>query len=110
MNNFVVWELLESLINPQIVNELAETKCPKTFIYYISILFPTSSSDGVTEEQVRRYLTRKPMTTTELLQKFKSKKLTLSSEQLVPSIAQILKKINPHKQMIKGKMYLSMKP
>jgi len=69
-----------------------------------------SSSDGVTEEQVRRYLTRKPMTTTELLQKFKSKKLTLSSEQLVPSIAQILKKINPHKQMIKGKMYLSMKP
>jgi len=69
-----------------------------------------SSSDGVTEEQVRRYLTRKPMTTTELLQKFKSKKLTLSSEQLVPSIAQILKKINPHKQMVKGKMYLSMKP
>lgn len=58
---------------------------------------------------MRRYLTRKPMTTTELLQKFKSKKVGLSSDQLVPVIAQILKKINPNKQTIKSKMYLSIK-
>ena len=96
--------------------KLLRQKSISTFpsIYHVYItfeyIFHDSSSDGVTEEQVRRYLTRKPMTTTELLQKFKSKKLTLSSEQLVPSIAAILKKINPHKQMIKGKMYLSMKP
>lgn len=68
-----------------------------------------ASSDGVNEETVRRYLSRKPMTTTELLQKFKSKKTSLSSDQLVSQIAQILKKINPNKQTIKGKMYLSIK-
>lgn len=49
------------------------------------------------------------MTTTELLQKFKSKKTALTSEQLVSHIAQILKKINPNKQMVKGKMYLSIR-
>ena len=49
------------------------------------------------------------MTTTELLQKFRSKKTGLSSEQLVTAIAQILKRINPVKQMVKGKMYLSVK-
>ncbi|XP_037088073.1 general transcription factor IIF subunit 1-like [Pollicipes pollicipes] len=75
-----------------------------------SVPSPQIASDtGITEEAVRRYLTRKPMTTTELLQKFKSKKVGLSSDQLVPVIAQILKKINPNKQTIKGKMYLSIK-
>ena len=65
------------------------------------------SDTGITEEAVRRYLTRRPMTTTELMKKFKSKKVGLSSDQLVPVIAQILRKINPNKQTIKGKMYLS---
>lgn len=69
----------------------------------------SSANEGVNEESVRRYLSRKPMTTTELLQKFKSKRTGLTSEQLVPHIAQILKKINPVKQTIKGKMYLSIK-
>ncbi|KAG8232359.1 hypothetical protein J437_LFUL008827, partial [Ladona fulva] len=67
------------------------------------------SDSGITEEAVRRYLMRKPMTTTELLQKFKSKKTGLSSEQLVTVMTQILKRINPIKQFIKGKMYLSIK-
>lgn len=49
------------------------------------------------------------MTTTELLQKFKSKKTGLTSEQLVNVMTQILKKINPTKQTIKNKMYLSIK-
>jgi transcription initiation factor TFIIF subunit alpha len=61
------------------------------------------------EEAVRRYLARKPMTTTELLQKFKSKKTGLSSEQLLKVMTQILKRINPVRQNIKGKMYLSIK-
>lgn len=52
---------------------------------------------------------RKPMTTTELLHKFKCKKTGLNSDQLVHAIAQILKRINPTKQMVKGKMYLSLK-
>lgn len=68
-----------------------------------------NSSDGITEDSVRRYLMRKPMTTTELLQKFKSKKTGLSSDQLVTTIAKILKKLNPEKQKIKGKLYLSIK-
>ncbi|XP_044760981.1 general transcription factor IIF subunit 1 [Coccinella septempunctata] len=71
---------------------------------------PGSSESGITEEAVRKYLMRKPMTTTELLQKFKSKKTGLSSEQLVNIMTQILKRINPVKQMLKGKMYLSIKP
>lgn len=70
----------------------------------------SSSTEGITEESVRRYLLRKPMTTTELLQKFKSKKTGMSSEKLVNTIAQILKRLNPEKQTIKGKLYLSIKP
>ncbi|XP_046999450.1 general transcription factor IIF subunit 1 [Schistocerca americana] len=68
-----------------------------------------SNDSGITEDAVRRYLMRKPMTTTELLQKFKSKKTGLTSEQLVNIMTQILKRINPVKQTIKGKMYLSIK-
>ena len=71
--------------------------------------FYSAGSEGVNEESVRRYVSRKPMTTTELLQKFKHKKTGLTSDQLVHHIAQILKKINPVKQTIKGKMYLSIK-
>lgn len=52
---------------------------------------------------------RKPMTTTELLQKFKSKKTGLTSEQLVNTMTGILKRINPTKQTIKSKMYLFIK-
>ena len=49
------------------------------------------------------------MTTTELLQKFKSKKTGLSSEQIVTIMTKILKNINPLNQKIKGKMYFSIK-
>jgi len=66
--------------------------------------------NGITEEAVRRYLMRKPMTVTELLQKFKGRKTGLNSDQLVNVMAQILKRINPIKQTIKHKMYLSIKP
>ncbi|KAK4881104.1 hypothetical protein RN001_004423 [Aquatica leii] len=70
---------------------------------------PGLNESGITEDAVRKYLMRKPMTTTELLQKFKSKKTGLSSDQLVNIMTQILKKINPIKQTLKGKMYLSLK-
>lgn len=78
------------------------------FITYFNI-FPFCSDSGLTEEAIRRYLMRKPMTTTELLQKFKCKKTGLNSDQLVQGIAQILKRISLTKQMVKGKMYLSIK-
>lgn len=64
---------------------------------------------GITEEAVRRYLMRKPMTTIELLTKFKNKKTGVSSDKLVETMTAILKKINPVKQTIQGKMYLSIK-
>lgn len=71
----------------------------------------TGSKDSFsnTEEAVRRYLTRKPMTTTELLKKIQSKKTGVSSDELVEMMTQILKKINPSRQRIQGKMYLSLK-
>lgn len=68
-----------------------------------------SSDYGITEDAVRRYLMRKPMTTIELLTKFKNKKTGVSSDKLVETMTQILKKINPVKQTIQGKMYLSIK-
>lgn len=79
------------------------------FFSLTSFYVSNCSEAGITEEAVKKYLVRKPMTTTELLQRFKSKKTGLSSEQLVNIMTQILKKINPVKQTIKGKMYLSIK-
>ncbi|KAL5016646.1 hypothetical protein ScPMuIL_006235 [Solemya velum] len=68
-----------------------------------------TSLDGITEESIRRYLTRKPMTAKELVLKFKSKKLNMSSEQMTSTIAQLLRKINPDKSTINNTMYLSLK-
>ena len=52
---------------------------------------------------------RKPMTTKELLQKFKSKNTGLSKDQMVTAIAQILKRINPDKNKVQNKLYLFIK-
>lgn len=70
-----------------------------------------SSSDTISEEDVRRYLKRRPMTTTDLLKKFRSKTKNekINNAHLVQLLANILKKINPHKQKVKGTVYLSMK-
>lgn len=77
---------------------------------FAGVINTTSRDDyGITEEAVRRYLMRKPMTTIELLTKFKNKKTGVSSDKLVETMTQILKKINPVKQTIQGKMYLSIK-
>ena len=65
--------------------------------------------DGITESAIRRYLTRKPMTPKELVQKFNAKKLNLSKEQMTSTIAQLLKKIHPEKKYINKTMYLSLK-
>ncbi|KAI8044227.1 hypothetical protein M5D96_000378 [Drosophila gunungcola] len=81
----------------------------------ITTSLPTSFSGGkvedygITEEAVRRYLKRKPLTATELLTKFKNKKTPVSSDRLVETMTKILKKINPVKHTIQGKMYLWIK-
>lgn len=74
---------------------------------------PTGSEDGpqgITEDAVRRYLTRKPMTSKDLLQKFKTKRTGLSNDETVKKIAAIVKKLHPDQKTIKGILYLSLKP
>lgn len=72
---------------------------------------PSSSGnvDASIEEDVRRYLARKQMTTTELLKKFKSKKTGLSKDELMSQLVEALRKINPQKKKSKGVMYLYIK-
>ena len=69
----------------------------------------TSSTEAMFEEDVRRYLARKPMTTTEILKKIRVKKTGIPKEELMPLLVSALKRINPHKQKVKGIMYLSLK-
>ncbi|CAI9603342.1 unnamed protein product [Staurois parvus] len=70
---------------------------------------PSSGDVQLTEEAVRRYLTRKPMTTKDLLKKFQTKKTGLSSEQTVNVLAQILKRLNPDRKTIHEKMHFYLK-
>uniref|UniRef100_A0A8D0LBC8 Transcription initiation factor IIF subunit alpha n=1 Tax=Sphenodon punctatus TaxID=8508 RepID=A0A8D0LBC8_SPHPU len=70
---------------------------------------PSSGDVQLTEDAVRRYLTRKPMTTKDLLKKFQTKKTGLSSEQTVNVLAQILKRLNPERKMINEKMHFFLK-
>lgn len=65
-----------------------------------------SGNDGITEDAVRRYLLRKPMTTKELVQKFKSRNAGMTKEQMTMTIAQILKRLNPQQKKINGFMTL----
>ncbi|CAH3187281.1 unnamed protein product [Porites lobata] len=65
---------------------------------------------GIAEEALRRYLTRKPMTSKDLLQKFKSKRTGLLNDETVKKLAAIVRKIQPEQKTIKGKLYLSLKP
>ncbi|CAH2272884.1 general transcription factor IIF subunit 1 [Pelobates cultripes] len=70
---------------------------------------PSSGDIQLTEEAVRRYLTRKPMTTKDLLKKFQTKKTGLSSEQTVNVLAQILKRLNPDRKIVHEKMHFYLK-
>nr|XP_002119692.1 general transcription factor IIF subunit 1 [Ciona intestinalis] len=65
-----------------------------------------ASPHGITEETVKKYLTHKPITTKDLLKKFKKKNVGLSSEQIVEKVAMILRKLNPQKIQTNGKMHL----
>lgn len=56
---------------------------------------------------VKRYLMRRPMTTGELVKKFKN--VNLTRDKLVMTITEILKKLNPEKKTIDGKLQLWIK-
>lgn len=80
--------------------------CYENFlISYRSVFF----SGGITEETIRRYLMRKPMTAKELVQKFKSKLPQMTKEQMTQKIGQVLKKINPDRKYVNNILYLSVK-
>lgn len=67
-------------------------------------------SDGslLTEENVWRYLARKPISTKELISKFKSKKTGLSKQDMVAKLSSILKKL-AEQFMKDGKNYFILK-
>ncbi|KAM9223232.1 general transcription factor IIF subunit 1 isoform 2-T2 [Leptosomus discolor] len=70
---------------------------------------PNSGEVQLTEEAVRRYLTRKPTTTKDLLKKFQTKRTGLSSDATVTVLAQILKRLNPERKVIGDKMHFFLK-
>jgi len=102
--------MVANLLDPNASNEPSSKKS-RLDQFGSSSGAPISSAvnEAISEEAVRKYLTRRPMTTTDLLKKFRSKKTGIQNAQLVQLLAQILKKINPHKQKIKGTTYLSLK-
>ena len=67
------------------------------------------SAEAQFEEEVRKYLARKPMTKKEILKKVTSKKSGMNKEEIMPMLVNALKRINPHKHKVKGIMYLSLK-
>ncbi|KAF1584858.1 UNVERIFIED_CONTAM: General transcription factor IIF subunit 1, partial [Eudyptes pachyrhynchus] len=71
--------------------------------------WPGEGEVQLTEEAVRRYLTRKPMTTKDLLKKFQTKRTGLSSDATVNVLAQILKRLNPERKVIGDKMHFFLK-
>ena len=101
--------MVANLLDP---NATSESAAKKSRLEQFGSSGSSSSAafGDITEEDVRRYLKRRPMTTTDLLKKFKSKKQGLkNNNELVQHLANILKKINPHKQKSKGTVYLSLK-
>ncbi|XP_017584968.1 PREDICTED: general transcription factor IIF subunit 1 [Corvus brachyrhynchos] len=62
-----------------------------------------------TPEAVRRYLSRKPMTTKDLLKKFQTKRTGLSSDATVNALAQLLKRLDPERKLIADKMHFFLK-
>ncbi|XP_055641416.1 general transcription factor IIF subunit 1-like [Toxorhynchites rutilus septentrionalis] len=87
--------------------KLAETYSAPRLTLHSSSYGRIVNNYGITEDVVRRYLKRKPITSTELLSKLKNKKVP--KEKLLEVLLFMLEKINPTKQNIRGKVYYSLK-
>ncbi|KAK2707433.1 hypothetical protein QYM36_015206 [Artemia franciscana] len=73
---------------------------------------PSSSgqfTEGLNEETLRRYLSRKPMTAVDLLSVFRRKAQGKSKEDLAAAITELLKKVDPKKTKHQGKTYFALK-
>eukprot|EP00096_Caligus_rogercresseyi_P004684 TRINITY_DN1909_c0_g1_i1.p1 TRINITY_DN1909_c0_g1~~TRINITY_DN1909_c0_g1_i1.p1 ORF type:complete len:534 (+),score=239.91 TRINITY_DN1909_c0_g1_i1:1072-2673(+) len=103
--------LIDNILDPGIEPAQKKSRLETFGSSASSLVSPLSGSEAALEEDVRRYLTRKPMTTTELVKKIHSKRFQdISSEELMPLLVNVLKKVNPHTSKTKGIMYLSLKP
>lgn len=70
----------------------------------------TESPYTITEHEVQRYLSRKPITSKDLVRKFSSKKTEMEKNKIVEVLGDIIKNMkNVERQKIKGKLYLSLK-
>ena len=68
------------------------------------------SLNTITEEEVQRYLKRRPITSNDLVKKFTSKKTEMDKKKVVEVLHQLIQAMkNVEKQTIKGKLYLSLK-
>ncbi|RNA22931.1 general transcription factor IIF subunit 1 [Brachionus plicatilis] len=75
----------------------------------VAVPAPAPETSALTEEEVRRYLSRKPMTTKELLHKFRGKTQDkMSKEQLCQSLKTILDRLNAKIFEKNGVKYLSL--
>lgn len=69
------------------------------------------SPSTITEEEVEYYLSRRPITSKDLVRKFTSKKMEMDKKKVVSVLHQIIRNLrNLDKKVIKGKMFLSLKP
>ena len=68
------------------------------------------STTTITEEEVRKYLGRKPITSKELVKKFSSKKPDMEKNMIVSLLSEIIKHMKDVNQFkVEGKLYLSLK-
>lgn len=69
----------------------------------------SGGSNGITEEEVRRYLQRKPLSTTDLVAKFKPRCQGMGKQEIVQCLADILKRLKPEQFRRKDVLYFSLK-
>jgi len=68
------------------------------------------SPTAITEEEVKYYLMRKPITSKDLVRKFTSKKVNMDKKKIVDQLHQVIQGLkNVQQQTIQGKLYLSLK-
>jgi len=68
------------------------------------------SPNTITEEEVKLYLQRRPMASKDLLRKFINKKTGMERVKIVQMLHSIIEKLpNVERQMVKEKLYLSVK-
>ena len=68
-----------------------------------------TDNQTISNEAVRRYLKKRPMTTMDLIKKFMFKKTGIQNDLFIRLLANLIKKINPHMCKVKGVTYLSLK-